>query len=72
MPKKLFILLQSLIVVICFAIPFPCLGQNGSSLSVELNPKPDDNGSMNWWKTWRPSWEATVSFRAELSGAICL
>ncbi len=61
-------LLFLLIAVLSCALPILCFAQNGDSLKVSLDPLPDDNGSMDWWTTWLPSWEINVSFRATLQG----
>ena len=46
---KIPLILQLLLaVVICSAISLPCLGQQGTSFTVDLNPQ-EKNGSMVWW-----------------------
>ena len=65
--SHLFLLLLLITVLSC-AFPVLCKAQNGDSLGVSLDPLPDADNSMDWWKLWLPSWETNVSFRASVQG----
>ena len=60
-------LLLLLIAVLSCALPVLCFAQNGDSLSVSLEPRPDAEGSMEWWTTWLPR-EENVPLRAAIEG----